>query len=225
MNGKKRMWIISFIVVLCCAAMAVVDGIIKPHYAIKSGIKLSLFLVLPFVYSWVTKDIDLKSLFKADKKGIKMAFLMCIPVYIIILGGYMALKDIFDFSNITTTLTEGIGVNRNNFVAVSLYISFVNSLLEEFFFRGFAFMTLKKVSTAKFAYIFSSLMFALYHVAMMISWFSIWVYLIIVAGLIAGGMIFNYINSKSKSIYTSWFVHMFANFAINTVGFILFGII
>lgn len=225
MNGKKRMWIISFIVVLCCAAMAVVDGIIKPHYAIKSGIKLSLFLVLPFVYSWVTNDIDLKSLFKADKKGIKMTFLMCIPVYIIILGGYMALKDIFDFSNITTTLTEGIGVNRNNFVAVSLYISFVNSLLEEFFFRGFAFMTLKKVSTAKFAYIFSSLMFALYHVAMMISWFSIWVYLIIVAGLIAGGMFFNYINSKSKSIYMSWFVHMFANFAINTVGFILFGII
>ncbi len=225
MNEKKRMWTITSIVVLCCAVMAVVDGVIKPHYAVKSGIKLVLFLVLPFIYSCVDKDIDLKSVFKADKKGIKMAFLLCIPVYAIILGGYMAFKDVFDFSNITTTLTDGIGVNRENFVFVSLYISFVNSLLEEFFFRGFAVMMLRRFSTVRFAYIFSSLMFALYHVAMMIGWFSIWVYLIIVAGLIAGGMIFNYINAKSKSIYTSWFVHMFANFAINTVGFILFGIV
>lgn len=225
MNERKQTWIIASIVVLCCTVMAVVDGIIKPHYAIKSGIKLGLFLVLPFVYSWGNKDISLKSIFKADKKGIKMAFLLCVPVYVIILGGYMILKNVFDFSNITTTLTDGIGVNRENFVLVSLYISFVNSLLEEFFFRGFAFMTLKKVSTVKFAYIFSSLMFALYHVAMMIGWFSVWVYLIIVAGLIVGGMLFNYINTKSGSIYTSWFVHMFANFAINTVGFILFGII
>ena len=225
MNEKKQMWTITSVVILCCIAMAVVDGIIKPHYAIKSVIKLVLFLVMPFLYSWMNKDIDLKSIFKSDKKGIKMAFLLCIPVYMIILGGYMVFKDVFDFSNITSTLTDGIGVNRNNFVAVSLYISFVNSLLEEFFFRGFAFMMLKKVSTVKFAYIFSSLMFALYHVAMMIGWFSVWVYLIILAGLIVGGMIFNYINSKSKSIYTSWFVHMFANFAINTVGFILFEII
>ena len=225
MNEKKQMWTITSVVILCCIAMAVVDGIIKPHYAIKSVIKLVLFLVMPFLYSWMNKDIDLKSIFKSDKKGIKMAFLLCIPVYMIILGGYMVFKDVFDFSNITSTLTDGIGVNRNNFVAVSLYISFVNSMLEEFFFRGFAFMMLKKVSTVKFAYIFSSLMFALYHVAMMIGWFSVWVYLIILAGLIVGGMIFNYINSKSKSIYTSWFVHMFANFAINTVGFILFEII
>ena len=32
-----------------------------------------------------------------------------------------------------------MGVNAGNFVFVALYISIVNSLLEEFFFRGFAF--------------------------------------------------------------------------------------
>ena len=44
-------------------------------------------------------------------------------------------------------------------------------------------------------------------------------------GLIVGGCIFNYLNEKNDNIYPSWFVHMFANFAINTVGFILFGIL
>jgi hypothetical protein len=60
---------------------------------------------------------------------------------------------------------------------------------------------------------------------MMIGWFELDVFLVIMAGLLAGGLIFNYLNEKSSTIYPSWFVHMFANFAINTVGFMLFGII
>ena len=51
-----------------------------------------------------------------------------------------------------------------------------------------------------------------------------WVYLVLLAGLFVGGCIFNYLNEKSESIYTSWITHMFANFAINTVGFMLFRI-
>ena len=51
------------------------------------------------------------------------------------------------------------------------------------------------------------------------------IFAIILIGLFAGGLIFNYLNEKSETIYSSWLVHMFANFAINTVGFILFGII
>ena len=35
----------------------------------------------------------------------------------------------------------------------------------------------------------------------------------------------DYLNELNNNIYSSWFVHMFANFAINTVGFILFGVI
>jgi hypothetical protein len=38
-------------------------------------------------------------------------------------------------------------------------------------------------------------------------------------------VIFNILNEKSENIYASWLSHMFANFAINTIGFILFGII
>ena len=108
---------------------------------------------------------------------------------------------------------------------MSLYISFVNSLLEEFLFRGFVFLTLKRITGKKFAYLFSATVFALYHVAMMIGWFGIGVFFIVMVGLFAGGLIFNFLNEKSSTVYPSWLVHMFANFAINTIGFILFGVI
>lgn len=146
-------------------------------------------------------------------------------IYAVIVGGYFALRGVFDFSAITGALSENVGVTGKNFIFVSLYISFVNSLLEEFFFRGFAFLTLKKLSSRRFSYIFSSLAFSLYHVAMMVGWFSIPLFLLLLAGLFIGGVIFNFLNEKSGSIYSSWLVHMFTNFGINTVGFILFGII
>ena len=34
-----------------------------------------------------------------------------------------------------------------------------------------------------------------------------------------------YLNEVNDNIYSSWFVHMFCNFAINTIGFILFGVL
>ena len=223
-NTKKAILMVTLIAVFCIL-MAVIDGILKADYFVKSIVKLVLFLILPALYSLCDKDIKIKEVFVPEKRGIKLAIILCVLVYIVILGGYFLLKDVFDFSSITTSLTNNIGVTGKNFIFVSLYISFVNSLLEEFFFRGFAFITLKRITSRKCAYLFSATVFAVYHIAMMIGWFSLDVFLIIMIGLFAGGLIFNYLNERSSTVYPSWLVHMFANFAINTVGFILFGII
>ena len=84
---------------------------------------------------------------------------------------------------------------------------------------------LKEEKGRKFAYIFSATMFALYHVGMTSGWFNILIYILSMVGLFIGGCIFNYLNEKCENIYPSWLVHMCANFGINTIGFILFGII
>ena len=135
------------------------------------------------------------------------------------------LKDIFDFSSVTTSLTNNIGVTGKNFIFVSLYISFVNSLLEEFFFRGFAFITLKRITGRKFAYIFSASVFSVYHIAMMIGWFSPVAFLIVMVALFLGGLIFNYLNERNRNIINSWVVHLMANLAINTVGLMMFNLV
>lgn len=223
-NVKKSVFMIVIIITFCII-MAVIDGILKADYFIKSIIKLVLFLILPVLYSLCDSDVKIKEVFIPKKNGIMPAIVLGLSVYVIIISGYFLFKNIFDFSSITTSLTNNIGVTSENFVFVSLYISFINSLLEEFFFRGFAFLTLKRIVGRRFAYLFSATVFAAYHIAMMIGWFNIGVFVIVMAGLFAGGMIFNYLNEKSSTIYPSWLVHMFANFAINTVGFILFGII
>lgn len=224
-TNVKKVTIMVTLIISFCVLMALIDGVYKADYFIKSIIKFVMFLILPAIYSFFDKDIKIKDVFIPKKSGLKQSIFLCILVYALILGGYFFLKDVFDFSSITTSLTNNIGVTGKNFIFVSLYISFVNSLLEEFFFRGFAFITLKRIVSRKFAYLFSAAVFAVYHIAMMIGWFGLGVFLIIMVGLFVGGLLFNYLNEKSLTIYPSWFVHMFANFAINTIGFILFRII
>ena len=212
-------------VIIACIIMGIVDAIIQPAYAVKSIIKIVLFLCLPICYALWDKEINLKALLRPKKEGLLVAIGLGIGIYVFIVGAYLLLRNVFDFSAVTSTLEDTIGVDTGNFIWVALYISFANSLLEEFFFRGFAFLSLKRVASRRFAYCFSALVFALYHIAMMIGWFGIEVILLVLLGLFVGGLIFNFFNEKTGNIYISWLIHMCANFAINTVGFILFGIL
>ena len=110
-----------------CAVMAVVDGVIQPGYAIKSLVKLTLFLGLPLWWSRQAK-VSLRPLFTRPRQGLRAALLLGAGVFAVILGGFFLTRGIFDFSGLTTALTVGTGVRRENFLWVALYISFVNSL-------------------------------------------------------------------------------------------------
>ncbi|MBQ8038447.1 MAG: CPBP family intramembrane metalloprotease, partial [Lachnospiraceae bacterium] len=102
------------------------------------------------------KGAYLKKLFIPKKKDFLLALLLGIGVFCVIIIAYFVLRYYIDLNTIKESLTTGIGVTADNFVYVAIYISFVNSLLEEFFFRGYAFLMLKEESGKKFAYIFSS---------------------------------------------------------------------
>ena len=210
------------LVCAACAVMAVVDGVIQPGYGLKSAVKLVLFLLLPLLYGRFDKSCDLRSLFRSPGRSLPVALGVGVGVYAVIMGAYFLLRSVIDFAALSSALTASTGVDGENFLFVALYISFINSLLEEFFFRGFAFLELRRRTTLVFAYGFSALAFSLYHVAMMIGWFSPLIFLLALTGLFVGGLIFNFFNERFGNIYVSWLIHMFANFAINTVGFIMF---
>lgn len=226
MKKFKSIYIMVSIVVFSLLVTGV-DAVLHPNYFVKIPIKIIFFLALPMLFFVKNKSdfTEFKKLFIFKKGGILKSLLLGLGVYTVIVGGYLLTRNIIDFSNVTSSLTDGMGITADNFIYVSLYISLMNSFLEEFFFRGYGFMTLKKCTTRKTAYIFSSAMFAIYHIGMLIGMFNIGALALLLFGLIIGGCIFNYLNEINDNIYPSWFVHMFANFAINTVGFILFGVL
>ena len=219
MTARRKSIAIMIAAAVCCGIMAYVDGVLQPGYAVKSGIKIAVFALIPVVMTLFLKLVSLKEIFRFRKRGFGAALGLGIGIYALILGGWAILRNWVDFSGIADSLTSNAGVTKENFLYVSLYISFVNSLLEEFFFRGFVCRNLSE--RKKFSYIFSAAAFSLYHVAMMFGWYHPVLLFLVLAGLFVGGLIFNWLNEKLGCIYASWLTHMFANFAINTIGFIL----
>ena len=208
-----------------CAVMAIVDGIISPSYVVKSAVKIVIFAGIPILFALMFDNDAVKTYLLPQKNGLFLSLSIGIAIYALIVGGYFALSAVFDFSAVTSSLTSGEGVTRDNFLYVAAYISICNSFLEEFFFRGFAFHTLSRYIGRGAANVFSAISFAVYHVAIMSGWFSPLLFVLLVIGLFAGGIIFNCLDMKTGDIYPSWIVHMFANLATNTVGCVLFGIL
>lgn len=224
----KNIAIMAAIVLIGVIAITVIDLIIQPAYIVKCAVKVTLFAGMPVLYGlFINKDLQLKSLFRISggAKGIIEALLWGLAVFSVIVGAYLLVGRFFDFSQITGNLEQSMGIDKENFVAVALYISFCNSFLEEFFFRGFACLKLQKYISRRSAYIFSSVTFAAYHVAMMWVAFEPPLVAVALVGLIAGGCIFNFFNERYGNLYISWLIHMGANFAINGIAMTLFGII
>lgn len=226
MSKRKTIIGITAITIISIMVMSIIDAIINPGYLYKSVIKIIMFLLIPLIYTSYDKNIKIKDIFKEkSKKKLFVSMLLGLLVYILILSTYLLLRNFIDLNSIKNILSENLNVNKNNFIFIALYISFVNSLLEEFFFRGFIFLNLNKLIKPKYAYIISSMAFAVYHLAIMGSWFNLGVFFLAMVGLFIGGVIFNYLNVSNSNIYGSWLVHMMANFAINTVGFMMYGMI
>lgn len=223
--NRKNMALICLVIALILI-MYIVDSYIQPGYLLKSIMKIILFLIIPAIYSFNNNAISIKSFFKIRALNeIIKPLLLAFGIYSFIIIAYFILKNFIDLDNIQNILNDSLNESKSNFIYVALYISFINSFLEEFFFRGFIFLNLNKTMTPSQSYSISAFAFSIYHVAILSNWFNPILFIVALISLFVGGLIFNVLNEKNENIYSSWLVHMFANFAINTIGLIMYDII
>lgn len=220
---KKSKKIILYIV-LSCLIVCLVDFFIKPVYLIKSIIKAVLFFLVPFMLLKKRDRRQLKKMITPNKNNFFKSILLGISLLTLILFLYFLLSDYYDFNKILPLL-RSTGITETNFWLVCLHVSLINSLLEEFFFRGFGYLLLRKSIKKSHACIFSGIMFGLYHITIIYNWFSIPLVILAIIGLVVLGIILNILDDRSGNIYNSWMSHMFVNFGINTVGLILMGVL
>ena len=205
-----------------CLMMAWVEAGLSPVYPVKSALKIVVFLGCAGLYTLLSGDrMPFRVLRKAG--AVRLAAPLALGVLVLLLVGYALLSPWLDLSAIPENLAAKEGITRETFPLAAAYITLCNSLLEEFFFRGFAFLTLYRAGFKRLAYGFSALAFALYHVSITDGWGSPALIVLMVAGLTAAGLLFNWLD-REGSVLPSWLVHMGANLGTNGVGFILFGI-
>ena len=209
-----------------CILLYFIEQVLGVNYAVKTISKIMLFTAIPYLY--FIKKSSLKKLInykKIDSHHLKMGLLFGIASFFIVLTAYYLTRNAINLQSIADELQSKSGITPANFILVGLYITFGNSFLEEFFFRGFIFLNLYESGYKKVAYIYSSLLFAVYHIAIFKTWFNIWLTGLALIGLIAVGFIFDWLDTKSGNFINSWLVHILADTAVILIGMRRFGII
>jgi membrane protease YdiL (CAAX protease family) len=153
---------------------------------------------------------------KGDKRNIKISFMLSFGVFAFIIIAFMIVRPFIDGEMIIAALAAN-GITAGNFPFVFIYIVLINAALEEIFFRGFVFMTLHRMNFKKYAHIYSSLLFAFYHIAVLDNALGLGMLIFCITGLVAAGLIFNALIIKCRSMTGSVVVHISANLALNLI--------
>ncbi len=186
---------------------------LEVQYLWKTVAKAILFLLVPFILFRKTGFLFLR-MRQTDKKSMKIAIGSGLAIMGIIIGAFIILLPFIDIDALLIDLTDA-GITSTVFPFVALYILFGNSILEEFFFRGWL---PSLFANSRLRLFLPSFFFAIYHIAIFLPWFSPALLALAVAGLWAGGIIFQLANERSRTILPSWTIHMFADIGVLIVG-------
>ncbi|WP_369126507.1 CPBP family glutamic-type intramembrane protease [Virgibacillus profundi] len=69
---------------------------------------------------------------------------------------------------------------------------------------------------------YSPLLFAIYHIPMIMLWFGPMLILLCFVGLWIIGLVFHKVNEKNRTIWSSWIIHICADIMIIVIGFTIF---
>lgn len=187
-------------------------------YGWKTLAKILLFLAIPLLV-FRGEARQFMAFRRTDRRRVRIALWTGSGVMAVIFVAYLLLSRFIDAEALTEDLAGRVGVTGAVYPFIAIYILFGNSLLEEFFFRGVLPAQFKGHS--KLGLTIPPLLFAVYHVAIFLPWFDLLILLLAVAGLWAGGVIFQLANGRDGTILPSWIIHMAADLAILIIGAVM----
>lgn len=217
---KKHYYLISS-TLFTCILLAFIEHGFEMNYLIKSGLKILLFFLTVGSFVWLFKNYRFKNPVRMEKISVrewKRIVILGFSSAGIVLLAYLLFSPFIDLHTIKNDLTERLGITTTTYIMVGIYITFANSFLEEYFFRGFIFFNLPK----KVGYIYSPLLFASYHIPMIMLWFSPLIIALCFVGLWTIGFIFHKVNERNQTIWASWMIHICADIMIILIGLTMF---
>ena len=216
---NKDALLITIFSIAACALHAIMLQTRFNAYLYTSAFKVFIFILCPYLYCRVSKNVqfkDLLSLFSmhCNRRNIRHAFLLGLGVFTFIVIMFTILLPQLDHAAINAALAAN-SITPGNAIFVFIYIVVINAALEQFFFRGFVFMTLHRMELKRYAHAYSALLFSFYHIPILFGAVTPAILVLCTVGLVAAGLIFNFLALKFNSITGSLIVHISANLALN----------
>ncbi len=175
------------------------------------------FLIPPLIYCRINGIQVFRDIFilKNWRRYLSVALGLGVLALLLFWGAYFSLRGVLaiDEELIIRSTAEQFGVTKNNVLIVAPLTIFLNSLLEEFFYRGFSFGQLVK-RNRRLGYLLPAAVFTVQHMLFIYQWSTPVKLIIAVVALFVFALLLERIYEKAQSLITPWVIHMFGDIAM-----------
>ena len=185
------------------------------------------FVIPPVIYCLVYNESIKSEIFKLQnwRNGIKLSVGLGFLAIGIFWTLYYLLADRLlpkeTLEKIAENIDSQFGVTRENIWYRAPYTILINSMLEEFFYRGFAFGQLLKKNRL-IGYLLPASVFTVQHVLFFNQWEMEWLpFVLAVVGLIFFALVLQWVYAKTNTLIAPWLIHAFGDIAMMGIAVIL----
>jgi len=155
-----------------------------------------------------------------DLRGIGIAALSGAMLATIIIVSYWLLgRSNIDFSQMQSLLhTAGID-SVWKYILLVLYLTVVNSLIEEYVFRWFMYRQLSKIVAPIAAVVISGLIFTVHHTVVLAAYIPWYFNALASLGVLTGGLVWSYLYYRYGKIWPAYISHIGADIGVFVIGY------
>ena len=168
-----------------------------------------------------------------SNRGMIAGHVTGIVIFLGIVGAYLTLGRAWIDTSLMLGKIREIGIDRWwLYAGFALYACFVNSLLEEYFWRWFVFRRSEDVlagggakpQATAWAVVLAGLLFTAHHVIALSVYFDWRITALASMGVFIGGVTWSTLYLRTGNIYAGWVSHVWADLAIFGIGaWLIFG--
>lgn len=227
-SGRKFFLFLLVLIILPPMIIYIVHAHAAPGYWISSSYKL-IFLSPLVIRRWIRGVSWRRALTEGFNGGRfyrhwRATGGITIGLSAIYLCAYIMFRGYFDAGAVADQLAGTTGTSPETILWIGLFIIVINSVIEEYFWRGFLFRELNDLVPVWLAHLLTGIGFSLHHAVFYIHWFNGGLIALATVGLFGFSVIMNIVFIRFRDLFSCWVIHAAVDVVQIYIGIRLIGI-
>lgn len=185
------------------------------------GIGKVWLLLLPAAWLvWV--DRERIGFIKPSAKSLMVGLGLGVAIFGVLVGGYYTVgQDLVDRERLLEAVARNGLDDPARYIALAVYLTFINSLLEEYVWRWFVGRQCLQLVRRAAMPVVSGLLFTIHHIIALRLQFGWGLTILGSAGVFVGGVTWSWLWARYGQVWAGWVCHICADAGVFLIGWIM----
>lgn len=210
--------------IIVAVLSALIELFFRPDYIGKTVMMTVLYMIPAFALHKANEHILYAEFFTFPGKPFWNAFILGVGTFLFVRGALTTFPNFLPSTYFPQRLLSSMGSYTDMALAVTVYLALADSLMTEFFFRGFSFFNLSHLADKQFAHLLCAVVYTLFTAIRTFGIFSapLWIgWTVLSFGI---SLLFSHLYLRTKTIYHCCLIHLGFNLAVYISALEILGI-